>query len=133
MFWLPNALGTAFLIAPQEVALHEVLASEGIIGALFMGIITAGLSEEFSRMLVQTRVGALLGNKPAGWFIASILWAFMHAPKWYGEDGDLYEALMGSLRIVPLGLLWGYITHRTQSIVPGTWVHGLNVWGLQNF
>ena len=40
---------------------------------------------------------------------------------------------MGAVRIVPLGLMWGYITYRTKSLLPATLVHGLNVWGLQNF
>jgi hypothetical protein len=57
----------------------------------------------------------------------------MHAPKWLGEGADLYEGAMSSVRLIPLGLLWGYMTHRTKSILPATFVHGLNVWGLQNF
>ena len=84
-------------------------------------------------MALQTRVGAYLRNPAVGWFFATLVWAFLHSPKWYADGGDLYEALMGAVRIVPLGLMWGYITYRTKSLLPATLVHGLNVWGLQNF
>lgn len=125
--------GTAYIIAPEDFTLGTMLASEGVVGALVTGIITAGLSEEFVRMVLHTRVGAYLRNPANGWFLATLIWAFLHSPKWYADNGDLYEALMGAVRIVPLGLLWGYITHRTKSLMPATLVHGFNVWGLQNF
>ena len=125
--------GTAYLVAPTEFTLSKILASEGVVGALITGLITAGLSEEFVRMALQTRVGAYLRNPAVGWFFATLVWAFLHSPKWYADGGDLYEALMGAVRIVPLGLMWGYITYRTKSLLPATLVHGLNVWGLQNF
>jgi membrane protease YdiL (CAAX protease family) len=124
--------GTAFLVAREELTIGRVLGEGGWFGLLVTGFLSAGLPEEFSRMLLQTRVGAVLKNPGVGWFIATVLWAFLHAPKWIGE-GDVYDAVMGSIRIIPLGLLWGYMTHRTQSILPATFVHGLNVWGLQNF
>ena len=125
--------GTAYLVAPTEFTLSKILASEGVVGALITGLITAGLSEEFVRMALQTRVGAYLRNPAVGWFFATLVWAFLHSPKWYADGGDLYEALMGAVRIVPLGLMWGYMTHRSKSILPAVFVHGLNVWGLQNF
>jgi len=124
---------TAYLAAPEDFTLGSLLASEGVVGALVTGVITAGLSEEFVRMVLQTRLGAYLRNPAIGWFIATLIWAFLHSPKWYADGGDLYEALMGAVRIVPLGLMWGYITHRTKSLLPATLVHGFNVWGLQNF
>ena len=34
--------------------------------------------------------------------------------------------------IVPLGLLWGYLTHRTGSFLPSVVLHATNIWGLQN-
>ncbi len=125
--------GTAYVVAPDEFTLSKILASEGVVGALITGLITAGLSEEFVRMALQTRVGAYLRNPAVGWFLATLVWAFLHAPNWYAQSGDMYEALMGAVRIVPLGLMWGYITYRTKSLLPATLVHGLNVWGLQNF
>jgi membrane protease YdiL (CAAX protease family) len=56
----------------------------------------------------------------------------MHAPKWAAED-DAIEALLSSIRIVPLGLTWGYLTYRTRGLLPAVLVHGTNFWGLQNF
>jgi membrane protease YdiL (CAAX protease family) len=35
--------------------------------------------------------------------------------------------------MMPIGFLWGYLTHRTKSLLPAVLVHGLNFWGLQNF
>jgi membrane protease YdiL (CAAX protease family) len=125
--------GAAYVVAPDEFTLSKILASEGVVGALITGLITAGLSEEFVRMVLHTRVGAYLRNPAVGWFLATLVWAFLHSPNWYAQGGDLYEALMGAVRIVPLGLMWGYITYRTKSLLPATLVHGFNVWGLQNF
>jgi membrane protease YdiL (CAAX protease family) len=39
---------------------------------------------------------------------------------------------MGVVDIVPLGLLWGYLMHRTRSLLPSTLLHATNIWGLQN-
>lgn len=125
--------GAALCVAPAELTVGPVLAEEGWTGLLIMGLLSAGLPEEFARMLLQTRLGAWLKNPAMGLFIATVLWAFMHAPKWIGDGGELYEGVMGSVRIIPLGLLWGYMTHRTKSILPAIFVHGFNVWGLQNF
>ena len=125
--------GTAWLVAREDLTIGPILAEEGWTGLLLLGFLSAGLPEEFSRMLLQTRVGAWLKNPGVGWLIATVLWALMHAPKWIGEGADLYEGVMSSVRIIPLGLLWGYMTHRTRSLLPATLVHGMNVWGLQNF
>lgn len=124
---------TAYLAAPHDFTLGRLLNEEGVLGALITGFITAGLSEEFVRMALQTRLGAYLRNPAVGWFFATLVWAFLHSPNWYAKGGDLYEALMGAVRIIPLGLMWGYITYRTKSLLPATLVHGMNVWGLQNF
>lgn len=123
---------TALLVAPQELTLGELFRSEGVLGVLFYGFIVAALSEEFMRTVLQTRIGAFLKNNGRGWFLASLLWALMHTPKWYGEGHDAWGALAGALNIVPLGLMWGYLTHRTRSIFPAILAHGSNVWGLQN-
>lgn len=126
--------GTAYLVAPDRFTFHQVLEeSGGIAGALFMGFVTAALSEEFLRVVLQTRLGAVLRNTGAGWLIASVIWASLHGPKWYSESKDMAETALSCLRIVPLGLMWGYLTHRTKSILPSVLCHGMNVWGLQNF
>jgi membrane protease YdiL (CAAX protease family) len=107
--------------------------SGGIVNALLTGFITAALSEEFFRVVLQTRFGALFHNFGLGWLITSVMWALLHGPKWYSENQDLKETLLSCMRIVPLGLMWGYLTHRTHSILPSVLCHGMNVWGLQNF
>lgn len=122
------------IVSPESLTWNAVLVeSGGLFGALYSGFIVAGLSEEFFRVVGQTRIGAYLNNLGIGWFITTVLWAFMHFPKWYSEDQNLTEALLSSMRIVPIGLMWGYLTHRTKSILPSVIVHGMNFWGLQNF
>jgi membrane protease YdiL (CAAX protease family) len=122
------------IVSPSSFTWDKIIADEGsVIGVLFSGFIVAGLSEEFFRVIGQTRMGALLKNNGMGWFITTTIWALMHAPKWYSDEHNINEALLGSIRIIPIGLMWGYITHRTKSILPSVIVHGSNFWGLQNF
>ncbi len=125
---------TSRLVAPQNLTWDIVLTeSGGFLGMLFSGFIAAGLSEEFFRLIGQTRFGALFNNKGLGWFVTTVIWALLHAPKWYSENHDVAEVLLSSMRIIPIGLMWGYLTHRTKSILPSVLVHGTNFWGLQNF
>jgi membrane protease YdiL (CAAX protease family) len=125
---------TSYFAAPGRFTLQIVLKEGGgIAGALFIGFVTAALSEEFFRMVLQTRFVALFRNTGAGWMVASLIWALMHGPKWYGESKNISDTLLSCLRIVPLGLMWGYLTHRTRSILPSILCHGMNIWGLQNF
>jgi len=122
------------LVAPQSLTWNAVLAEEGSVAAtLLTGIITAGLCEEFFRTIGQTRLGALLRNNGMGWYIATVIWALFHVPKWYSETHHVAGPLLSAIRIIPIGLMWGYTTHRTKSFLPATFVHGLNFWGLQNF
>ena len=122
------------IVSPQSLTYDALVAENGsVLGALATGIIVAGLSEEFFKVVGQTRLGAYLNNFGIGWFITVVLWAFMHAPKWYSEDLNMTEAILGSVRIIPIGLMWSYLTHRTKSILPSVIVHGTNFWGLQNF
>jgi membrane protease YdiL (CAAX protease family) len=122
------------IVSPDSLTWAAVVAeSGGVLASLYTGLVLAGLSEEFFRLVGQTRIGAYLNNAGIGWFIATVIWAFMHAPKWYAEDPNMTEAILSSIRIIPIGLMWGYMTHRTKSILPSVIVHGTNVWGLQNF
>lgn len=126
--------GTAFLVAPDGIKYHAIIKEVGGIGGmLFMGFITAALPEEFLRLILQTRLGALFNDKALAWYLACLLWAFLHFPKWYGEGGDMFEGVFGAIRIIPLGLMWSYMIHRTKNIFPSIIAHGLNIWGLQNF
>ena len=108
--------------------------SVGIVGFLLEGIVGAALAEEFSRMQAQTRFSAALGNNGLGFFFATLIWALMHVPVFSGgEVGNILPAMQGACNILPIGLLWGYITWRTKSLFPALLIHGLNLWGLQNF
>lgn len=122
------------LVTPESLTWNAALEEMGSVpNLLFSSFITAALAEEFFRVIGQTRLGAVMQNNGMGWFITSVLWAFMHLPKWYHDGGALFEGILSSLRIVPLGLMWGYMTHRTKSFLPAMLVHGSNFWGLQNF
>jgi hypothetical protein len=90
----------------------------------------AGLSEEFFRLLWQTRLGAATRNPLFGWIAASCLWAAFHVPVFWIGSHSFLHASIGCLQGLPLGLLWGYMTHRTRSFLPAALVHGTNFWGL---
>lgn len=123
----------AYLVAPAEFTFNDIMAeSGGIWGALFEGFILAALSEEFWRFIVQTRLGAWFSNKSLGWVVASIVWALLHVPTRVGQFPTAFAAVTECMAIVPIGLMWGYMTHRTKSILPSILAHGTNVWGLQN-
>lgn len=123
-----------WIIAPDRLTWDLVMAEEGSVANLiFSGLIVAGLSEEFFRIVGQTRLGALINNQGLAWYIITFIWAFMHAPKWFGENHNALETVLSSIRIIPIGLVWGYLTHRSKSFVPSTLMHGANFWGLQNF
>ncbi|MBL8803493.1 MAG: CPBP family intramembrane metalloprotease [Planctomycetes bacterium] len=89
-------------------------------------------AEEVLRLTLQTRIAALTKNAALGWLLATLPWALLHIPKWIDNGDPLEGALGGALRIVPIGLMWGFLTWRTGSIVPALLAHQLNVFGLQN-
>ncbi len=126
--------GGALLVDPEGVTLWRALEETGgWPGLLVMGLVGAALPEEFLRFALQTRLGALPGGRASGWLLASLAWGLLHVPvfgKW--PDGAWGPALFGAVRIVPVGLLWGYATHRTGSLWPALLAHGFNLWGLQN-
>ena len=121
----------AFAVDPDGVTLSRALEeSGGWLQLLFTALVAAALSEEVTRFVLQTRVAAALRNPAAGWLIASAIWALAHVPSF--ADGDLVDGAIGAVRILPIGLLWGYLTLRTGSIVPAVLAHAANLWGLQN-
>lgn len=124
------------LFAPEVSHWREGYQEYGIIGFIVTGVLGAALAEEFSRMLIQTRLAFLSKNMGVGVFVSSVIWSAMHIPVGYSQDPQhftLITALMGVIYLVPLGLFWGYLTHRTQSLLPAVLMHGFNLWGLQNF
>ena len=93
-----------------------------------VGLLMAALPEEFFRMVWQTRMGKLLNNAAAGLLVGSLLWASLHLFV-YAQGRSHLQALFGVLDIVPYGLLLGYVTHRTRSILPAISLHATKfVW-----
>lgn len=97
-------------------------------GWIESGLLTAALPEEFFRVVWQTRVGKLMSNPATGWLIASLLWAGLHWFK-YAQGHSHLQTLFWVLYIVPYGLMLGYLTHRTKSILPAILLHATKfVW-----
>jgi membrane protease YdiL (CAAX protease family) len=104
----------------------------GVSGIILEGVIGAGLVEEFSRFVMQSRFHSVFKWNGFHILFATTLWAFMHFPKNYFEGGQTLDIVIYCVQIIPIGFIWGYLTHRTKSIVPATLAHGLNLWGFQN-
>jgi Type II CAAX prenyl endopeptidase Rce1-like len=105
-------------------------------GSLFQGLVgsflIAALPEEFFRMTWQTRLGGALSNQAAAWIITATMWSMIHVPS-FQSDTNWTIAFFTAFGMIPLGLLWGYILFRTQSLLPTLLLHATNFWGLQNF
>ena len=107
--------------------------SGGIVGVLFYGVIGAALAEEFSRFVIQSRFEKLFHSKGFHILFATVIWALMHFPViFWKQETPLIGTLLSCVKIIPLGFVWGYMTHRTKTILPAVIAHGLNFWGLQN-
>ncbi len=91
----------------------------GSVANLIAAVLLAAFSEEFLRMIWQTRVGAILKNPAAAWFITAWVWSLFHFPN--------YGSLHSCLAIVPEGLMWGYVMFRTRSLLPTMILHMGNV------
>jgi membrane protease YdiL (CAAX protease family) len=125
--------GSATLLAPTTTTWKAILdESGGSTWAVIGTALLASVPEEFFRFVWQTRVGVWLQRPATGWLVATVAWSLLHGPKDWDETHSLVGTVMGMLNIVPLGLLWGYLTHRTRSILPSVVLHATNVWGLQN-
>lgn len=104
----------------------------GIIGIILQGVIGAALFEEFSRFVIQSRFEKIFKTNGINILFATTIWAFMHFPVTFFKGADLTGTLVYCIQIIPLGVIWGYLTQRTKSIVPATLAHGINLWGIQN-
>ena len=126
--------GISLVVAPGKSHWHAAFAQMGALNLLFTGIICAALSEEFLRMLLQTRLGEGIHNKGLGFVLATFIWAALHLPVTAQGSWSAFRHLLfgGMWTIMPIGFLWGYMTHRAKSLLPAVLVHGLNLWGLQN-
>jgi hypothetical protein len=95
--------------------------------------LSAAVPEEFFRFVWQTRLGAWCASPATAWLIATATWAMLHGPKDFDDAHAVGATVQGIIDIVPLGLLWGYLTRRTGSFLPSALLHATNIWGLQNF
>ena len=124
---------TSVVLFPGAVTWKGIVAETGGSWSAILGTaLLAAVPEEFFRFAWQTRVGAWLKRPAVGWLVAFIAWALLHGPKDWAESHSVADTVMGMVDIVPLGLLWGYLTRRSRSMVPSILLHLTNVWGLQN-
>lgn len=129
-FVMACCMGLVALATPLRDSWSEVYREIG--GSIWawvpVGLLMAALPEEFFRMVWQTRMGKLLNNAAAGWLVGSLLWASLHL-FFYAQGHSHLQTLFSVLYIVPYGLLLGYITHRTRSILPAILLHATKfVW-----
>ncbi|MCU0322569.1 MAG: CPBP family intramembrane metalloprotease [Chitinophagaceae bacterium] len=123
----------AFIFNEEGIIWKEGLEElGGVVGIVVQSIIGAALVEEFSRFVIQSRFEKLYNASGLGILFASTLWAFMHFPVAYFKGSNISNTIIYCIQIIPIGFIWGYLTHRTKSIIPSTIVHGLNLWGFQN-
>ncbi len=147
-----TTLGVRWTGAPTALVCAAIVAATALSidpdGAPFVKAVRAGawaelalvlagaapqiIAEEGLRLTLQTRIAALTSNAALGWLLATLPWALLHIPAWIDSGDSLQGAVGGALRIVPIGLMWGFLTWRTGSIVPALLAHQLNVFGLQN-
>ena len=118
--------------ARSGVTLAGAYAESGSALAMLWVGLTAAVPEEFFRFVWQTRVAAMARSPAVGWLVASTLWAILHGPMFWSQSHSAWHAAIGVIDIIPLGLLWGYLTHRTGSFLPAMLLHLTNLWGLQN-
>jgi membrane protease YdiL (CAAX protease family) len=94
-----------------------------------MTFLVVGISEEFGfRGYLQTRLTLWFGTI-WGWGMASTLMAVAHVVQRItimGMSGT--DAIVSSLSLIPISLLFGYIMLRTENVVAGTILHTFIDW-----
>ncbi len=96
------------------------------LGYVLPGFFLAALPEEVFRLLCYTRLRPFLRSTPVCLLVASLLWSALHFPTWYVmKGGDAPAAAANIVKLLPTGLLWGYMIHRTGSLWPSLLVHAL--------
>ena len=124
----------AFVFNKEGILWSKAINEFGSIGAVIVaGVINAALPEEFFRFIFQTRFSKILKVKGLHILIAASIWAFMHFPvNYFKESESISGIFIYCIQIIPLGFIWGYLMHRTKSIIPSLIAHGFNLWGFQN-
>ena len=123
---------STYLAYSEGLQFEKIINQNGYLSLLLLGFLTAAIPEEVTRVLLQTRLSQHLNSKTFGWYLAGVIWAFLHLPIFAFRADDYSIALMNVIGILPIGLLWGYLNERYKSIIPSVLIHGTNLWGLQN-
>jgi hypothetical protein len=90
-------------------------------GLGYLAIVTTlfnTLMIEFFRMLGQSRLAVIMKNFGYVWVIITIGWGILFFPSILMVHPNLSEAVLRWIRILPAGLLFGYITYRTNNFLP---------------
>jgi membrane protease YdiL (CAAX protease family) len=125
--------GFAFLFNKSGINWGKpLMESDGLNNSILKGFFTAGIAEEFTRFIVQTRFEKAFKGKGFHILFSSALWAIVYFPVTYFNTGNITETFTYCLQIIPMGFVWGYLTHKTKSFLPAALAHGLFPWGLHN-
>jgi uncharacterized protein len=107
----------------------QPLFSVDISWALFSAVIVSPIVEEI------TFRGAVLGvlQKKFGFAVSNLFTALMfmgaHMPGWYFQGvlkANLLHPIGGALSIFLIGMVFGYVAHKSQSVAGSTIAHMLN-------
>ncbi|TNE69902.1 CPBP family intramembrane metalloprotease [bacterium] len=116
---------------PEKQQFTSIIEESGFASLIYLGLFTAAIPEEFTRFLFQTRLIAKGISISIAWLIVALVWTFGHFPNFYSQS-DALSAFHNCMAILPLGFLWGYLVHRTGSILPTILIHSLNLWGMHH-
>ncbi len=120
----------AFIFNKEGIVWSKPLPdSSGMSSTIMKGFLTAGVAEEFTRFIVQTRFEKLFKSRGFHIVFSSALWALSYFPVTYFNTGNLTDTFSYCLQILPLGFVWGFLTDQTKSMLPSTLAHGLFAWG----
>jgi membrane protease YdiL (CAAX protease family) len=126
---------SAFMVFFNTVTKHldtrqflQSLSSSSKFWALSTFLVV-GIGEEFGfRGYLQTRLVLWLG-KTWGWVLASTIMALGHIIQRITIMGMTgMDALVSSLALLPISLLFGYIMLQTENLVTGALLHAIIDW-----
>jgi membrane protease YdiL (CAAX protease family) len=108
---------------------QQPLFSAHLSWSLFSGVIVAPIIEEFTFRgavmgALETRMRFHLAN-----LLTSALFVGAHFPGWYFQGRlllNLTTPIGGAFSLFLLGLLFGYVVHRSKSVAAGSLTHILN-------